>query len=150
MPLTQIIPAGMLVLALVVFYFNRKTEKAKLRNDMYPKRIEIFRCTERFLSRTWADKNAYIPTVLAEFHNCTKEARFLFPKKMADYLDDLYKGVARHFDLETKLEIEGEDMSFDEKSRLHDRVSASRDWVVQENMQLKERFAKYVDLGGIQ
>jgi len=45
---------------------------------------------------------------------------------MADYLDDLYSGVDRHFNLETKLEIEGAAMSFDEKRVLQDQVFASR------------------------
>jgi hypothetical protein len=153
MPLAQIIPIGTFIVALVALYLTRqqrKNEKAKLRLDAYPKQIEIFRCTERFLSRTWADQNAYMPTLLADFHNCTKEARFLFDKEMAGYLDDLYKGVDRHFYLETKLEIEGEAMSSDEKRILQDQVFGSRRWVGQQNMQLKERFAKYIDLGGLQ
>jgi hypothetical protein len=91
-----------------------------------------------------------MPALLAEFHNCTKEARFLFDKKMADYLDSVYEGVARHFDLETKLEVHGDSMGFDEKRVLQDQVFASRHWVGQQNMHLKERFAKYLDLGGLQ
>jgi hypothetical protein len=78
---------------------QRRTEKAKLRLEAYPKQIEIFRCTERFLSRTWADRSAYIPALSGEFHNGTKEARFLFDKEMADYLDGLYKGVERYLHL---------------------------------------------------
>ena len=69
---------------------------------------------------------------------------------MADYLDSVYEGVARHFDLETKLEIEGDSMGFDEKRVLQDQVFASRYWVGQQNMHLKERFAKYLDLRGLQ
>ena len=91
-----------------------------------------------------------MPALLTGFHNCKKEARFLFDKKMADYLDELYNGVDRHFHLETKLEIEGEAMSFGEKRELQDRVFASRHWLAQQNMQLRERFAKYIDLRGIQ
>lgn len=78
-PLAQIISTGMLIVALVALYFTRqqrKTEKAKLRLDAFPKRIEIFRCTERFVSRSWADQNAYMPAVLAEFYNCKKEPVF--------------------------------------------------------------------------
>jgi hypothetical protein len=69
---------------------------------------------------------------------------------MADYLDSVYEGVARHFDLETKLQIEDDSMGFDEKRVLQDQVFASRHWVGQQNMQLKERFAKYLDLSGLQ
>jgi hypothetical protein len=152
-PLAQIVSTGMLVVALVALYFTRqqrKTEKAKLRLDAYPKRIEIFRCTERFLSRAWADKNAYMPGLLTEFHDCKKEARFLFDKKMAGYLDDVYEGVERHFHLEMKLEINGDTMSFGEKRGLQNRVFASRHWLGQQNVQLRERFAKYVDLSGLE
>jgi hypothetical protein len=151
--MAQIIAVATLAVALGGLYFayqHRRTEKAKLRLDAYPKQIEIFRCTESFLSRTWTGNYAYMPALLAEFHNCTKEARFLFDKKMADYLDSVYEGVARHFDLETKLQIEDDSMGFDEKRVLQDQVFASRHWVGQQNMQLKERFAKYLDLSGLQ
>ena len=67
-----------------------------------------------------------------------------------NYPDSVYEGVARHFDLETKLEIHGESMGFDEKRVLQDQVFASRHWVGQQNMHLKERFAKYLDLSGLQ
>ena len=71
---TLAVALGMLFFA----YQHRRTEKAKLRLDAYPKQIDIFRCTESFLSRTWTGNYAYMPDLLAEFHNCTKEARFLF------------------------------------------------------------------------
>ena len=100
--MAQIIAIAMLAAALgglYPAYQQHRTERAKLRLDAYPKQIEVFRCTESFLSRTWTGDYAYMPALLAEFHDCTKEARFLFDKEMADYLDSVYEGVARHFDL---------------------------------------------------
>jgi hypothetical protein len=41
-------------------------------------------------------------------------------------------------------------MGFDEKRVLQDQVFASRHWVGQQNMHVKERFAKYLDLSGLQ
>jgi hypothetical protein len=150
--MAQIIAIAMLAVAvggLYLAYQQRRTERAKLRLDAYPKQIAIFRCTESFLSRTWTGDYAYMPALLAEFHDCTKEARFLFDKEMADNLDSVYEGVARHFDLETKLEIHGDSMDFGEKRALQDQVFASRAWVGQQNMHLKERFAKYLDLSAL-
>lgn len=53
---------------------------------------------------------------------------------MADYFDDLYEGVERHFHLEMKLEINGDTMSFEEKRGLQNRVFASRHWLGQQNV----------------
>ena len=58
--------------------------------------------------------------------------------------------MARHFNLETKLEIHGDSMGFDEKRVPEDQVLAPRHWVDQQNIHLKERFAKYLDLTGLQ
>ena len=51
--------------------------------------------------------------------------------------------------LENKLEIEGEGMEFDEREGLQHRVYGSRAWLGDENMHIRERFAKYLDLSGI-
>jgi hypothetical protein len=144
------VTAGATVTGLYFAFRHHRNEQLKIRLDVYPKKVAIFHCTEEFLRRTWTANYDYGPAHLAEFLNCTKEARFLFDKKMADYLDSVYKGVARHLDLETKLEIHGDSMGFDEKRALQDQVFASRHWVGQQNIQLKERFAKYLDLSGVQ
>jgi hypothetical protein len=48
-----------------------------------------------------------------------------------------------------RLEIHGDSMDFGEKRALQDQVFASRAWVAQQNMHLKERFAKYLDLSAL-
>jgi len=146
----EVVTVGATVIGIYFAFQHYRNEQLKIRLDAYPKKVAIFKCTEEFLGRAWTGNYVYVPALLAEFHNCTKEARFLFDKKMADYLDSVYEGVARHFDLETKLEIHGDSMGFDEKRVLQDQVFASRHWVGQQNMHLKERFAKYLDLSGLQ
>jgi hypothetical protein len=151
-PLSQIVPIGTLGIALVALYFTfqqRRHEKAKMRLEVYPKRVAVFRCTEEFLARVWTG-NGDVPTLLAAFYQGKREARFLFNKKLADYLDSLHDGVSRHFNLELKLEIEGDSLEFAERRALQNEVYASRHWLGQQNMHLKERFAGYLDLSNLQ
>ena len=150
MPLTQIVSVGTLC-TLVALYFTfqqRRHEKAKLRLEVYPKRVAVFRCTEEFLARAWTG-NGDGPALLAAFYQCKREARFLFDKKLFDYLDSLYDGVSRHFDLELKLEIETNSLEFDERQALQNEVYASGHWLGQQNMHLKERFADFLELSQI-
>jgi hypothetical protein len=140
-----VVTAGATVIGLYLAFQHNRNEQLKIRLDAYPNKAAIFKSTEEFLARAWTGNYTYMPALLAEFHNCTKEARFLFDKKMADYLDSVYKGVARHFDLETKLEIHGDSMGFDARRVLQDQVFASRHWVGQQHTHLKERFAKHLD-----
>jgi hypothetical protein len=145
-----VVTAGATVIGLYFAFQHHRNEQLKIRLDAYPKRVAIFKCTEEFLGRAWTGNYVHMPALLAEFHGCTKEARFLFDKKLADYLDSLYEGVERRFQLETKLEIEGGSSDFGEKRALQDQVFAACHWLGQENMHLKERFAKYLDLSGLQ
>lgn len=152
MTLTQVVSVGTLVIALVALYFTfqqRRHERAKMRLEIYPKRVAVFRCTEEFLARVWTGSGD-VPTLLAAFYQGKREASFLFDKKLADYLDSLYDGVTKHFDLELKLEINGESLGFDQRRDLQDRVYASRHWLGQQNVRVKERFARYLDLGKLQ
>jgi len=44
------------VVALCGLYFifqQRRNERRKARLEAYPKRVEVFRCTEEFLGRAW-------------------------------------------------------------------------------------------------
>ncbi len=145
-----VVSASATVIGLYFAFQHQRNEQLKIRLDAYPKKVAIFKCTEEFLGRAWTGNYAYMPALLAEFHNCTKEARFLFDKKIADYLDSVYEGVERYLHLQTRMEIEGDSMGFDEKRVLQDQVFASRHWVGQQYMHLKERFAKYLDLSGLQ
>lgn len=148
MPLSQIAAVGSAAIALVALYLTfqqRRNEKAKLRLDVYPKRVAVFRSTEEFLARVWTGSGD-VPTLLTAFQQGKREAQFLFDKKLADYLDSLYDGVSDHFNLEMKLEIQGDRLAFAEKRALQERVYGSRHWLAQQNMHLKEHFAGYLDL----
>jgi len=101
------------------------------RRDAYPKRVAIYKCTEEFLARAWTDPNADGEALLRDSYHCKSEARFVF-------------NVERHFDLELKLQIEGDDLEFDAREYLEHRCFSSRHWLAEENMQLKDRFAKYL------
>lgn len=114
------------------------------RREAYPKRVAIFRCTEEFLARAWTDPDADAEDLLRNFYQCKREAPFIFNKKIATYLDSLYEGVENHFDLEMKLEIQGDSLSFEERQSLQHRVFASRHWLSEENTHLKKRFNKYL------
>lgn len=116
MPLTQVVQIGTLVIALAALYFTfqqRRHKKARLRLEVYPKRVAVFRCTEEFLACTWTG-NGDPQSLLAAFYQGKREASFLFDKKLADYLDFLHDGVSRHLNLELKLEIEGASLEFAE------------------------------------
>src|SRR5712692_8588620 len=145
-----VVTAGTTVIGLYFAFRHYRNEQLKIRLDAYPKRVAIFNCTEEFLGRSLTGNYAYMPALLAEFHDSTKEAGFLCVWILADYLDSLYEGVWRHFHLETKLEIEGDSLDFGEKRALQDQVFASRHWLGQQNMHMKERFAKYLDLSELQ
>lgn len=132
-----------------VGYRQIRIARHKARLDLYPKRIAVFRCTEEFLARAWTDGDVYQPALLAAFYHCKSEAQFLFDKKMAKYLDHLYEGVERHFHYEDRLEIEGEDMDFETKQMVQHQCYGSRAWLGHENMHIRERFAKYLDLSKI-
>lgn len=116
----------------------------QIRRDKYPKREAIFKCTREFLGRAWADEDADIPTLLQAFYHCKSEARFVFNKRFARYLDSLYEGVERYYDLELRLEIEGNRLAFEAKHHLQDQCFAQRHWLARQNMELEDRFAKYM------
>lgn len=130
-------------------YRQRRNERLKMRHDAYPRRVAVFKCTEEFLSRAWTGNYHDPQRLLRDFHHCKRETRFLFGKKMADYLDYLYDSVEDHFTLEMRLEIEGRRLDVEAKQDLESRCFASRHWLGQENMRLTERFAKHLDLASI-
>jgi hypothetical protein len=82
--MAQIIAIAMLAVALgglYLAYQQRRTERAKLRLDAYPKQIQIFRCTESFLSRTWTGDYAYMPALLADFTTAQRRPVFYSIRK---------------------------------------------------------------------
>jgi len=127
--IAAVVTAGAAVVGLYFAFQHYRNERLKNRLDAYPKRVAIFKATEEFLGRAWTGSYEYGPALLGQFHNSTKESRFLFDKKVAEYLDSLYKGVERHFSLEAKLEIECDSLSLEEKRALQLQVFASRHWL---------------------
>jgi hypothetical protein len=141
-----------IITALIAFgglYFAVRHNKQKARLEAYPKRIAVFRCTEEFLARAWTHNYDYQPALLATFYHCKREAEFLFDKRLANYLDSLYEGVEEYFRLANRLEIEGDDLEFEEKSGLQHRVWASQHWLGQENQNFRKQFKKYLDLSAV-
>jgi|GEM_PF-6831966 len=144
-----IVTAFVALAGLYFLFQQRRSERRKARLDAYPKRVEVFRCTEEFLGRAWTGNYEDMQELLQRFFHCKREAQFLFDKKLAAYLDALYEGVEDHFLLELKLQIEGERLTFEAKNVLEDRCFASRHWLGEQNMHLKEHFAKYLDLSAV-
>ena len=140
------------LVALIGLYFifqQRRNERRKARLEAYPKRVKIFRCTEEFLGRAWTGNYDDVQVLLHHFYHCKREAQFLFDQKLAAYLDFLYEGVEDHFLLEARLLIEGDDLEFEAKANLQHRCFASRHWLGEQNMHLKEHFAGYLDLSAV-
>ena len=138
--------------ALAGLYFlfqQRRGERRKSRLEAYPKRIEVFKCAEEFLGRAWTGNYDDTEVLLQRLFHCKREAEFLFDEKLAAYLDSLCEGVEDHFLLEARLQIEGNDLSFEARANLKHRCLVSRRWLGEQNMHLKEHFAKYLDLSGI-
>jgi hypothetical protein len=145
----EMLTAGLALLGGYLGYRQWRNAKNKIRIDLYPKRIEVFRCTEEFLNRAWTGNYVDQVALLASFYHCKREARFLFDKKLADYLESLYTGVENHFHYENRLEIEGETMDFETKQMVQHQCWGSRAWLGDQTMHIKEKFAKYLDLSKI-
>ena len=79
------------LIAIVTTYIaiqQYRSNRAKLRHDLYDKRMSIYKAASRFVALC---KTEHGPTyeLYTEFHLTIKESPFLFDTDLAEYLDNL-------------------------------------------------------------
>jgi hypothetical protein len=66
-----------------------KTERLRLRHELYDRRMKIFRATMELLVHVVRKSNINLPELL-EFNAATNESYFLFGREIYDYLFELH------------------------------------------------------------
>lgn len=129
---------GTFIIGLIVAYIayqQHKTNKDKLRLELYNKRFEIYtnlrELLKKYLSRKLVDND------LIEFNSKIVEADFLFDGDIVNYLNEIFTTVAYQIDFIPE---------YIDRSRVkkYEHLEGDSMWLVQQISNSKSKFSKYL------
>ena len=136
---------GTLIVAGIVAYIayrQHRTEKNKLKLDLYDRRLQVFEAGMKFIEHVVKQGDADTQA-LAAVNNARFEGMFLFPHDVADYLCRLYeKGVDVKF---TNMELNGQTLpdGDERKEKVHQQAERFK-WFIRQSKELQNRLRPYM------
>lgn len=133
------------VIAIITTYIaiqQYRGDKAKLRHEVYEKRLKIYQATVKFLRRAPTGRGLDLGTIL-QFNVQTAEHSFLFGDEITDYLKLLSKKAARKVFLKRGYEAQ------EESREEHLELEQINEWFLQQQRIVHEQFMKYLNLKSI-
>jgi len=124
--------------------YQAKTERLRLRHELYDRRMKLFRGVMVLLSHVLQQGKVDLPQIF-EFNAATQESYFLFGKDIYEYMRTLH---VRAVDLRTvgqKLAQQSLPVG-EERSRLADNESELLKWFGEQFDVAREKFSKHMSL----
>jgi hypothetical protein len=146
-PVWVITLAGLLtpLIALIALYIacqQLRTNRNKLKLDLFKLRFSFYDATRLFISQVIANSCANTQQ-LNEFQSRIRDANFLFDNEIYDYLFEMYKKAAY---LAADYEVSKNMSEGQEKINNLNRQQEIRNWFISQEMELYKKFAKFMKL----
>ena len=130
------------ILTAYIAYQQHKTNKNRLRFELYDKRFEIYLSVKTLISQIVMEANISRDRAL-QFAIETREAEFLFDKEIFDYLNEIYKKALELHAIHIQHELLS---SEDKRAELNDRIFKLVRWFDTQVEVVSEKFSKYLSL----
>ncbi|MEP1200990.1 hypothetical protein [Tateyamaria sp.] len=133
-------PAIIALFVAYVAYQQWQVNAANLKEKLFDKRFEVFKCTQLFLSSIMQEA-AVRDETLPEFFDAVQRSRFLFGKEIQSYLDEIRKRAIKmrlH-----KAQLEGVPVG-SERSKLVDLENAELEWLSDQVSVIFDKFEPYL------
>lgn len=134
------IPVVIAAIVAWVGYRQLATASAKLKLDLFEKRLAIFDMTWSILSMASTEK-IIDPHDLAPLANAIPEAAFLFGSHIEDYLDGIRNRITEQQIRLLKAHLEGPYAS----EELRAEITDSKQWFIEECSVVQRKFAPYLN-----
>lgn len=134
-----------LVIAGIVAYIayqQHKTDKRRLKKELYPQRQEIFKIIDK-LFIDWTIEGLEINHYYEEIHSKLNIGKFLFDKKEQEFIAELGDKLLELAYTNKKLERNLEEIK---RREINDKKEKLEDWIYDEGKLLNERFSKYFEM----
>jgi hypothetical protein len=127
------------------FNYSEPQERSRVLSfEVYEKKIQIYRTTRKFIDSVFAEGTVTVEQ-LTEFSRNTDEAIFLFDKRVADYLQELYKNAVKLYSSDKKLSS-SRPLAGEEISKLAEENSDLFIWFTNQIEIARNLFYNYISL----
>ena len=139
--LSPILAVGIAYIA----YQQHKTNREKLRLELYDRRLKVFHSLMNFLGDNSRDGDCSHGR-LSQYGAEIGESRFLFDKDITDYLEKIYTDAGNLHDLEHQIK-HIETLSEERKKTIQDKRTKVFFWLFDQITESQVRFEKYLKFG---
>lgn len=129
-------------IAVYIAYQQHKTNRDKLRFNLYDKRLKVFHSLMNFLGDISADGDCSHGR-LGQYGAEISESRFLFDKDITDYLEKIYTKAGKLHDLEHEIKNIGA-LSKERKENIQNKRTEVFFWLFGQITESQTRFEKYL------
>lgn len=133
------------IIAIIVAYIawrQHKTDKDKLRLDLYEKRFKVYQSTIELLAIILKKADVSLEEV-SQFAFKTNESKFLFENEIPDYIENLRKNAIKLHYLERRFR-ENTSIDEDEKGRIANESNDLEEWFGDQFKATNDLFTKYL------
>jgi hypothetical protein len=116
-----------------------RLSEAKLKFDLYERRLALFRTVKEFAGKLTMTGNAG-HDVTGPFYHDTIERHFLFDKDVADYIVDMYENAKQVN--RTKLELERPRLEENERQTLDRQLVDQMNWFFEQEQNVIKVFSR--------
>jgi hypothetical protein len=129
------------IIAVYIAYQQLKTNRDRVRLNLYDKRFKVFRGLMDLLAHIMREGNV-TDEALYKFNADTNEARFIFDKEIPDYLQTIYEKAV---DIQTKnSELHEPNPQEEKRAQLAREVAEIKKWMYRQFKVSREMFGKYL------
>lgn len=130
------------IITVYIAYQQHKTNKNRLKFELYNKRYEVYVCVKTFISHVVSISDIDTNTAL-KFLRETREAEFLFDNEIIEYINELYKKALEvHAIVATYEPLP----AGEQRGELIDKQFKLIEWFISQPEIASEKFRKYLSL----
>lgn len=124
--------------------YQARTERLRLRHELYDRRMKLFRGVMTLLSHILREGKIDLPQIF-EFNVATQESYFLFGKDIYEYMRTIHVRAVNLRGLSQKLETSNLPVG-EERSRIAKEDSELLKWFDDQFDAAREKFARHLSL----
>lgn len=132
------------LLGYLVGRYQARTDRLKLRHDLYDRRMALVTATMEFIAGIVREGNTDFPKIVM-FNRATQESYFLFGTEVHDYLHEMHKKAVDLMSLNKKLHHTALPIG-EERSDAADEVCKLSVWFGDQFDVARRKFAKHMSL----